>query len=58
VVFVDEIVRGAPLEFDAAAPKIAAYLETQVRQNAIHQYLQLLSERYPVSGLDTMEAAA
>lgn len=58
VVIVDEIVRGAALEFDAAAPKIAAYLETQVRQNAIHQYLQLLSERYPVSGLDTMEAAA
>ncbi|WP_147652617.1 peptidylprolyl isomerase [Vulcaniibacterium gelatinicum] len=52
VVHVDAIERGEPLEFAEAAPKIAAYLETQARQNAIHQYLRLLAERYPVSGLD------
>lgn len=52
VVHVDAIERGEPLEYAEAAPKIAAYLETQARQNAIHQYLRLLAERYPVSGLD------
>lgn len=56
VVHVDEIVRGEPLTFEEAAGKIAAYLETQTRQNAIHQYLQLLRERYPVVGLEEFEA--
>ncbi|MFA5940693.1 MAG: peptidylprolyl isomerase, partial [Sinimarinibacterium sp.] len=37
VVWVDEIVRGMALGFDEAAGKIAAYLETQVKQNALHQ---------------------
>lgn len=58
VVHVDEIVRGEPMSFEEAAGKIAAYLETQTRQNAIHQYLQLLRERYPVVGLDEIEALA
>lgn len=52
VVHVDAIERGEPLEFSEAQPKIAAYLETQARQNAIHQYLQILAERYGVRGLD------
>lgn len=58
VVLVDEIVRGEAMGFDEAAGKIAAYLEAQVRQNALHQYLQILRERYPVIGLDELEAAA
>ena len=56
VVQVDEIVRGAPLSFAEAEAKIAAYLETQARQNAIQQYLSLLSERYGVRGLEHFEA--
>lgn len=58
VVLVDEIVRGEPMGFDEAAGKIAAYLEAQVKQNALHQYLQILRERYRVIGLDELEAAA
>lgn len=42
--------RGAPLSFDEAAPVVSTYLETQARQNAIHDYLQGLRERYPVEG--------
>ncbi|MBS0487099.1 MAG: peptidylprolyl isomerase, partial [Proteobacteria bacterium] len=56
VVHVDEIERGAPLSFAEAESKIAAYLETQVRQNAIQQYLNLLSERYGVRGLEHFDA--
>lgn len=52
VVWVDAIERGAPLEWEEAAPRIAAYLETQARQNAIHQYLGALAQRYAVEGLD------
>jgi len=58
VVLVDEIERGEAMGFDEAAGKIAAYLEAQVKQNALHQYLQILRERYRVIGLDEMEAAA
>lgn len=58
VVMVDAIERGALLSFEQAAPKIAAYLETQVRQNAIHQYLQILAERYGVRGLDELALEA
>lgn len=53
VVCVDAIERGELLDFQQALPKIAAYLETQARQNAIHQYLQILAERYGVRGLET-----
>ena len=52
VVQLDEIVRGELLTYPEAAGKIAAYLETQARQNAIHQYLQILQQRYPVEGLE------
>lgn len=57
VVCVDAIERGEALSFDEARDKIAAYLETQVKQNAIHQYLQILRERHGVQGLDEIEAA-
>jgi peptidyl-prolyl cis-trans isomerase C len=52
VVWVDAIERGAPLDYAEALPKIAAYLESQARQNAIHQYLQILAERHSVRGLE------
>jgi peptidyl-prolyl cis-trans isomerase C len=55
---VDAIERGAPLTFEQAQPRIAAYLEVQSRQNALHQYLQVLGARWPVRGLDEIEAAA
>ncbi len=58
VVRVDEIVRGVAMEFEEAAGRIAAYLEAQVKQNALHQYLQILQERYKVVGLDELEAVA
>lgn len=58
VVLVDEIERGAAMSMDEAAGKVAAYLEAQVKQNALHQYLQILRERYRVLGLEEMEAAA
>ncbi len=58
VVWVDEISRGAAMDFEEATGKIAAYLEAQVKQNALHQYLQILRERYQVIGLDELEAAA
>lgn len=57
VTWIDAIERGEPLSYEEAAPRIAAYLETQARQNAIHQYLQLLQQRYPVRGLDELESA-
>lgn len=56
VVMVDAIERGALLGFEQAEAKIAAYLETQVRQNAIHQYLQILAARYGVQGLDDAQS--
>lgn len=58
VVFVDEIERGEGMTFDEARERIASYLDTQLRQNAIHQYLQILRERHGVSGLDELEALA
>lgn len=54
VVQLDEIVRGESLAYSEAAGKIAAYLETQSRQNALQEYLQILQERYPVQGLDDL----
>jgi len=57
VVRVDEIVRGAAMDYEDAIGRIAAYLEIQVKQNALHQYLQVLVERYHVVGLNELEAA-
>lgn len=57
VVHVDEIERGAMLEFDQVAARIADYLEIQLRQNALQHYLQALQARYPVTGLGELLAA-
>lgn len=51
VVQVDAVQRGEPLSFAEAKPRIAAYIEAQARQNAIHQYLLVLAGRYGVRGL-------
>lgn len=58
VVVVDELERGEPLDFEQAAPRISAYLETQARQHAVHDYLQGLALRYGVNGLDETASTA
>ena len=52
VVDVQQHERGQPLAFEACAGRIARYLELQSRQNAIHNYLQVLSAHYGVHGVD------
>jgi len=47
-----ERVDGTPLSQAEAQGRIAAYLETQAQQNALHQYLQALADQHGVSGLD------
>lgn len=58
IVSIESIERGAPLSWDEASPKIAAYLETQVTQNAVHQYLGILAGNYEVIGLEALDEAA
>lgn len=57
VVLMDELRPGEALSFEDCRARIATYLETQVRQNALHQYLNILTERYEVRGLETLDAA-
>ncbi len=58
VVFIDEISRGEPMSFEDCSTKIASYLELQAKQNALQQYIQILSEHYSVIGLTELEALA
>lgn len=58
VVVIDRVERGSPLSWDEAFPRIAAYLETQVTQNAVHQYLGILAQRFEVIGLDALDETA
>lgn len=58
VVHVNAIERGETLVLEEATPVIAAYLETQSKQNAIHDYMLQLQERYPVEGLDQYDTTA
>jgi len=51
VVCVDEIRRGALLDFEQSRTRIAAYLSVQTRQHALHQYVTQLHERHGVRGL-------
>jgi len=51
VVEVLERVDGDPLSYDDARERITAYLETQAQQNALHQYLHILAQRYGVEGI-------
>lgn len=58
VVFIDEISRGEPMSYEDCSTKIASYLELQAKQNALQQYLQILSDHYSVIGLTELEALA
>lgn len=58
VVCVDAIESGEELAFDQVHQRISDYLELQVRQRELQQYLQELQERYEVRGLDAIEAEA
>lgn len=58
VVCVDALETGAQLTFEEARARISDYLELQVRQRELQQFLLSLQERYEVRGLDTIEAAA
>lgn len=52
VVEVQERADGEPLSFEESRTRIIAYLETQTRQNAVHQYLRILAETYGVEGIE------
>ncbi|WP_374247966.1 peptidylprolyl isomerase [Thermomonas sp.] len=58
VVWVDALENGEELAFDQVHQRISDYLELQVRQRELQQYLQGLQERYEVRGLDAIEAGA
>ena len=58
VVCVDAVESGEELAFDQVRQRISDYLELQVRQRELQQYLQGLQERYEVRGLDAIEAEA
>lgn len=57
VVCVDAFESGEKLTFDQVHRRISDYLELQVRQRELQQYLLGLQERYEVRGLDAIEAA-
>lgn len=58
IVCVDEIAAGEALRFEQVQQRVADYLELQVRQREVQQFLLILQERYGVRGLDAIEAAA
>lgn len=58
VVCVDVVEAGEELAFDQVQQRISDYLELQVRQRELQQYLLGLQERYEVRGLDAIEAEA
>lgn len=58
VVEVLAIESGQAQSFEQARGRIADYLELQARQQDVQGYLARLRERYPVRGLDEIEAQA
>ena len=58
VVRVEACEPGQPQAFEAVHAQIRDYLELQVRQREIQAYLLQLQERYPVRGLEEIEAEA
>ena len=52
VVEVQQQERGQPLAFEDCADRIARYLDLQSRQNAIQNYLHMLSAHYGVHGVE------
>jgi len=57
LVMLDDLQPGSALDFADCQARVAAYLEAQVKQNAIHQYLSILADRHEVRGLNALEAA-
>lgn len=58
VVRVEACAPGQPQAFEVVHRQIRDYLELQVRQREIQAYLLQLQERYPVRGLEEIEAEA
>lgn len=58
VLCVDAIESGERLTYDQVRQRISDYLELQVRQRELQQYLLGLQERHEVRGLDAIEAEA
>lgn len=58
VVCIDALESGEKLAFNQVQNRISDYLELQVRQRELQQYLQELQGRYEVRGLDAIEAEA
>lgn len=58
VVCVDALESGEKLAFDQVRQRISDYLELQVRQRELQQYLHGLQARFEVRGLDAIEAEA
>src|SRR5690606_33687236 len=58
VVSVDAITPGEALDFGDVRQRISDYLELQVRQRELQQYLLQLQARYEVRGLEEIEAEA
>ncbi len=58
VVLVDALEAGVALAYEQVQAQISEYLELQVRQRDVQQFLLQLRERYPVRGLDEIEAQA
>lgn len=58
VVMVDDQQAGQALGFEQVHTQIREYLELQVRQRDLQHFLFELRERYPVQGLDEIEAQA
>ncbi|MGE8279243.1 MAG: peptidylprolyl isomerase [Stenotrophomonas sp.] len=58
VVLVDALEAGVALAYEQVQTQISEYLELQVRQRDVQQFLLQLRERYPVRGLDEIEAQA
>lgn len=56
VVHVDALAPGEPLEFAAVRARISDYLELQLRQRELQQYLLGLQERYGVRGMEHFDA--
>lgn len=55
VVSIDALEAGTALSFEQVQPQIGDYLELQVRQRDVQQFLLELRERYPVRGLEDIK---
>jgi peptidyl-prolyl cis-trans isomerase C len=55
VVVLEALREGEALSFSDCQPRIASYLEAQAKQNALHQYLNILAERHGVQGVEMVD---